>query len=231
MDRTPQRSCAARGLGCSSQLIIQAARVCVREKMAGKGQDDAVVSQGAAVPRGRSCGQTENNHPAPTEGGEPRPAIKCAMPQCLAWTSIRPKRMPWVMSCTWTDQGPPGGCQPRRRARRTRRVAGRRASLVLGLTSPGAGRQPRTWQPRTWTSRTRASVSGYYLACGRARRRPSITVVWTAARWKRRPRRDPCAAHRPHRRKPPRCASRSTGQAGAVRYRPTPADRILPRRA
>src|ERR1700722_448533 len=52
--------------------------------MSGKRRDDAVVPQGAAVPRGRSSGQTENNHPAPTEGGEPRPAIKCAMPQRLA---------------------------------------------------------------------------------------------------------------------------------------------------
>jgi hypothetical protein len=52
--------------------------------MSGKGQDDAVVPQGAAVPRGRSCGQTENNHPAHAEGGEPRAAINCAMPRCLA---------------------------------------------------------------------------------------------------------------------------------------------------
>src|ERR1700730_47614 len=39
--------------------------------MSGKGQDAAVVPQGAAVPRGLSCDQTENNHPAPAEGGEP----------------------------------------------------------------------------------------------------------------------------------------------------------------
>jgi hypothetical protein len=155
-----------------------------------------------------------SNAPCPNVSREPRPAQNAC-------------RGPWLRS----DERPgtrvrPGGCQSRRRARGPD-VSQDSASFVPGLTSPGAGRQPRTWRPPTRA----ASVSDYYLACGGARRRPSITVDWTAARWKRRHRRDPCAARRPHRRKPPRCASRSTVQAGAVRCRPTPADRTLPRRA
>jgi hypothetical protein len=180
--------------------------------------------------------------PAPTEGGEPRPAIKCAMPQCLdqrrtyaVGHELRSDERPGPGSAQADASHVVGPDAPD--------VSQDSASFVLGLTSPGAGRQPRTWRSRTrggrergevaneGRSRTRASVSDYYLACGRARRRPSITVDWTAARWKRRHRRDPGAARRPHRRKPPRCASRSTGQAGAVRCRPTSADRTLPRRA
>src|SRR5580704_3084671 len=52
--------------------------------ISGKGQDDAVVPQGAAVPRGRPRGQNENGHPAPAEGESHLRAIKCARPQCLA---------------------------------------------------------------------------------------------------------------------------------------------------
>jgi len=146
MDRTPQRSCAARGLGCSSRAIIQAMRVCVREKMAGKGQDDAVVPQGAAVPRERCRGQTENNHPAPTEGGEPRPAIKCAMPQCLAWTSTRRERMPWAMSCTRTsgrDQGLPR----------------RMPATSSGPTHPTSRGTPRVARPGADVARRRAAAA------------------------------------------------------------------------
>src|SRR5258707_13761093 len=59
-------------------------RVRVRENNVRKWTGRSVVPQGAAVPRGRCRGQTENGHSAHAEGGEPRSALKCAMPQCLA---------------------------------------------------------------------------------------------------------------------------------------------------
>jgi len=62
MDRTPQRSCAARGLGCSTRASIQAMRVRVRDKNGRKRTGKAPPSPGGA------CDQTENGHPAPTEG-------------------------------------------------------------------------------------------------------------------------------------------------------------------
>ena len=211
---------------------LRTIRVRVGENNVRKWTGRSVVPQGAAVPRGRCRGQTENGHPAHAEGGEPRPAIKCAMPQCFARTSTSAERMSWAINCAWTsgrDQGPPRRMPATSWARRTRRVAGQRvvrpgADVAWRRAAAALGREG-------GRSRRRPSVSDCYLACGRARRRPSITADWTAARWKRRHRRDPCAARRPHRRKPPRCASRSTVQAGAVRRRPTPADRTLPRRA
>jgi hypothetical protein len=207
-------------------------RVRARENNVRKWTGRSVVPQGAAVPRGRCRGQTENGHSAHAEGGEPRSALKCAMPQCLA----RPRPAQNVCHGPLIALGRaagtrvrPGGCQPRR-GPDAPDVSQDSASFVLGAdvtwcrAAAALGREG-------GRSRRRPSVSDCYLACGRARRRPSITADWTAARWKRRHRRDPCAARRPHRRKPPRCASRSTVQAGAVRCRPTPADRTLPRRA
>jgi hypothetical protein len=196
--------------------------------MSGKGQNDAVVPQGAAVPRGAFL-WPNREQPSSSCRGRRAPSGHQLRHAPMSRVNLDQRRTYAVgHGCARTsgrDQGLPGDAS-HLVGPAAPDMSQDSASFVLGLTSPGAGRQPRTWR-----SRTRASVSDYYLACGGARRRPSITVDWTAARWKRRHRRDPCAAHRPRRRKPPRCASRSTGQADAVHYRPTPADRTLPRRA
>ena len=204
---------------------LRTIRVRVGENNVRKWTGRSVVPQGAAVPRGRCRGQTENGHPAHAEGGEPRPAIKCAMPN----VSREPRPAQNVchgplIALGRAAQGPPRRMPATSWARRTRRGAGQRVvrpgadvAWCRAAAAPGGRKGGRVCPPIT------------QLAA--ARRRPSITADWTAARWKRRHRRDPCAALRPHRRTPPRSASHSTGQAGAVRCRPTPADRTLPRRA
>src|ERR1700704_6091741 len=88
--------------------------------------------------------------------------------------------MPCAMSCTRTsgrDQGPAGGCQPRR-GPDAPDVSQDRASFVLGLPSPGGGRQPRSWRSRTRGGRERGRVcpAVTWLAAARVGGRPSPRI-------------------------------------------------------
>jgi hypothetical protein len=182
MNRTPQRSCAARGVGC---LITQAypRYVYVSAKtMSGNGQDDLSSRKAPPSPGGGAGAKPRtairlmpraespvrpSNAPCPNVSREPRPAQNVCHGPLIALGRAAGTRVR------------PGGCQPRR-GPDAPDVSQDSASFVLGAdvawcrAAAALGREG-------GRSRRRPSVSDCYLACGRARRRPSITADWTAA--------------------------------------------------